>query len=352
MHRELNCFAVIRAAVVVCVMSCMCVPAYAWAGPELAEARNALRANEELFASGLQCSGTVKVVGIGKHAGREIFSVFDSVISGADFLQDSTIVKEKTNERRIDDRVISMYLDGSLHVTQFSPRFKPTGCQTRVSQHEAHRPLGAYTGGTCPWHPMKLFELVFDPGRVEASDMAMEPLSESLSKGTLVTSDGVEITVVLDRQAGFRPVSSKWVKDGVTLRRFSLSWTERAGAWYINAFSVEDHIGNQDVRITFDSFQPLARDPSEVFRLQSLSPCSGSRIIDERDPENVVMRFVPKTPIPDGVRSIEDLPSRIEARQVDEEAPWAPRWVLWANGIGIAVILLIVALRRYFHNRN
>lgn len=196
---------------------------------------------------------------------------------------------EETRTLLLDDR--------SLYVTSFSDRFKPVGCQTRIlrSDSEAKLNLLFDTHYTVWHHPTTILSLPFAPTRDELETMTFTKDNNGILHGIWHRTKGVRFEVQLDSRIGNRAIAQRiYVKDKLShdIRATWKPWAN--GGMMLESVEHTNAVQNATYRWTLTEFDSLKAAPANKFQPDDLGALPGSRVIDTRDPDNILLNRQPK----------------------------------------------------------
>ena len=261
----------------------------------LAVAKTSFKADENrLWKSHL--TGRFIIVGKDGQADKRNYITFESWVLGDTFRNNSycDFAVSTFPYARYEDVRTLLLADGALFVTSFSERFKPIGCETRIKQHEFDSSLFRDTYYTVWYHPLTLLKLPFDPTRDDMEGITFKKDKNGILTGTWQPRKNLTCEVQLDSRIGNRAISKKIYSQDKLIHDIKATWKAWPNAG-IMLESVSNTTASQNATYTWTltEFETLKAVNPNKFQPADLGALPGARVIDERDPRNVLINGVP-----------------------------------------------------------
>jgi len=261
----------------------------------LAVAKTSFKTDENtLWKSRLE--GRFEIVGKDGKADKRTYTTFESWVFGDTLRNNSICDFERSTFPyvRFEDVRTLLLADGSLYRTSFSEQFKPIGCETRINRHEFDSEMLHDTYHTVWYHPLTLLKLAFDPTRDDLDSLTFEKGPNGILIGTWQPKKNLTCEIQLDSRLGNRPISRKIYAQEKLVHEIKATWRQwpNAGMMLQSIANTSAH-QNATYTWTLTEFESLKAVNPNKFQPADLGALPGARIIDSRDPRNVLINGQP-----------------------------------------------------------
>lgn len=246
-------------------------------------ANEAAAAAQSSLTSG-RGSGTYRVV---NGSGQVVKDVGFQVAFDHDKLNLQLEYRELPSRPRQDIRRMIVCDGSALFVTRVSTSIVPAGCETNVYEMTSQSYDIATDGFEYDLRKPN-GQRANSPTQSETQRRVhFEKLPNGRYLGRYDESSNWEVTLEIAPELGYHTVKMRGANrsGNVTYSQHERDWAKENGVWYVKRMTNETKRADGTVfrRILhYDRFEPNATVPLEMFTMDALKMCEGSRVIDRR----------------------------------------------------------------------